>query len=273
MNVTEEQENNVSAAFTAQSSKFDAQTTGNPMEVFYRDITRNHVLSFIQKGQTMLELNCGTGLDAMFFARQGLKVHATDNSDGMLNELRIKLDSENLNGSVTYQKCSFQSLNPVLKENKYDHVFSNYGGLNCAEDLAQVIKQVDAHVKPGGMVHFVMIAPVCFWEWITVFKGKFKFAFRRLTKKGLRSHLEGHYFDTYYYSAAYVQKAFGKNYAVVKMRALGFFTPPTFNHYFPTKHPVLFKVLKQLELTLNGLWPFNRTGDLYIISLKKSDKG
>ncbi len=240
------------------------------MEVFYRDVSRRQVMKYIKRGQTMLELNCGTGLDAVFFAKSGLRVLATDNSEGMLKELDRKLQEGNPKLAIESKRCSFNQLNAILVDRTFDHVFSNYGGLNCADDLTNVIRQVDKHLHPGGMAHFVMIAPVCFWEWATIFKGKFKFAFRRLTKKGLRSHLEGHYFDTYYYSASYIKQAFGNNYQTVKLRSLGFFTPPTFNDYFPGKYPRLFKVLAFLESALGSLWPFNRVGDLFIISVRKS---
>ncbi|MBL7931199.1 MAG: class I SAM-dependent methyltransferase [Bacteroidia bacterium] len=269
MELFTKQEENVSAAFTAQSPIFDKQTTGNPMEVYYRDRSRRQVMEYAKRGESMLELNCGTGLDAIYFAEQGLTVLATDNSDGMLKEFAAKLQTQHKQLSLSMKKCSFNALDANLGNQKFDHVFSNYGGLNCADDLSEVIRQVNNQVKPGGMVHFVMIAPVCFWEWITIFKGKFQYAFRRLTKRGVRSHLEGHYFETYYYSSSYIAKAFGKNYKIRKLRSLGFFTPPTFNHYFPSRHPTVFKILNKLELAFDTVWPFNRSGDLFIISLQK----
>lgn len=266
----EKQEEQVSSAFSSQSVVFDELTNSNVMEVEYRHIIRTHVQQFILPGEYMLELNCGTGLDAVFFAGKGLKVHATDNAPGMLEQLKQKVVSQALEDRISYERCSFNQLS--LKENpvaQFDHVFSDYGGLNCAEDIAAVVQQLDPYLKPGGMAHFVLIAPVCLWEWVTVFKGKYRFAFRRLAKKGLKSHLEGHYFTTYYYSPASIRKAFGKKYHLMQLRSLGCFMPPTFNDYFPARHPRLFKLLKQTELSLNTTWPFNRTGDLFIISMKK----
>jgi ubiquinone/menaquinone biosynthesis C-methylase UbiE len=270
MTDSQKQEEQVSGAFSTQSAVFDELTNANAMEVEYRGMIRAHVEQFILPGEYMLELNCGTGLDAVFFAGKGLKVHATDNAPGMLEQLSYKVTSQALQNSITYERCSFNQLslvkNPVAQ---FDHVFSDYGGLNCAEDIASVIKQLDPYLKPGGMAHLVLIAPVCLWEWATLFKGKFRFAFRRLTKKGLRSHLEGHYFNTYYYSPASIRKAFGKKYTLMQLRSMGCFMPPTFNDYFPARHPRLFRLLKRTELALNTTWPFNRTGDLFIISLKK----
>jgi len=132
-----------------------------------------------------------------------------------------------------------------------------------------VVRQLDRYLHPGSMVHFVLIAPVCPWEWLTILKGKYKFAFRRLRKGGVKSHLEGHYFTTYYYQPRSVRAMFGKGYKLAALRSLGCLMPPTFNDYFPAKRPRLFKLLKSMELKLNTSWPFNRFGDLYIISLTK----
>ncbi len=268
MSYIKEQEHSVSDAFSAQSPMFDTITNTNPMEVVYRTISRNQVMEFALPGQSMLELNCGTGLDAVFFAGQGLTVHATDNSEGMLQQLQLKLKENTIN-NLSYEKCSFNKIT-LKTDHLFDHIFSNFGGLNCAEDIESVIKQIDAHLKPGGMAHLVFIAPVCLWEWATIFKGKYKFAFRRLTTKGLKSHLEGHYFDTYYYSPNRIKRAFGTNYKVEKLRSLGCFLPPTFNHYFPAKHPKVFELLKKMEFATSTHWPFNRIGDLFIISVKKN---
>jgi ubiquinone/menaquinone biosynthesis C-methylase UbiE len=271
MSSSTQQEVHVSGAFGAQSIMFDSITATNPLEVVYREIVRNQVTEHTKSGERMLELNCGTGQDALFFASQGLFVHATDNSDGMLQEFNKKLLQEKLSSNVKLQKCSFNSLGEQIVERDFDHVFSNNGGLNCASDLRNVIKQVDEKVKPGGMVHFVMIAPFCLWEVLTLFKGKVKFALRRFTKKGVKSHLEGHYFMTYYYSASYIRKSFGNKYSTVQLKSIGCIIPPTYNDYFPAKYPAIFKTLKAAELKLNNFWPFNRVGDMYIISLKKSD--
>jgi ubiquinone/menaquinone biosynthesis C-methylase UbiE len=265
-----EQEEMVSTAFSGQSSVFDTLTTTNPMEVIYRDIIREHVVQLIKQEQKMLELNCGTGLDATYFATKGLVVHAIDNSDGMLQEFNKKLEDSPLKERISFQKCSFNELNLGVNHMNFDHVFSNFGGLNCAEDLQAVIKQVNTYVKTGGMVHFVMINPVCLWELLVILKGKYKFALRRLTKKGVKSHLYGgHYFLTYYYPLSYIKKAFGQNYKIEKIRGVGCVIPPTYNNYFPEKYPKLFETLRSIESKVNTFWPFNRIGDLYIITLKK----
>jgi ubiquinone/menaquinone biosynthesis C-methylase UbiE len=263
------QEDLVSKAFSDQSVKFDAITTTNPMEVWYRNFSRAKVLSYLKVDESLLELNCGTGLDAVFFAQQGLKVMATDNSEGMVQQCREKIKHHHLQNQIDLLRCSFNDLSPLPKGKTYNHVFSNFGGLNCSEDLSVVIKQVDAHLKKGAMVHWVMIAPLCPWEWLSVFKGRFSYAFRRLNKKGVESKIDGNPFMTYYYSSAYVKRHFGENYRLAQLHGMGCFLPPTYKEHFPKQWPRLFALMKGLEKKLSGLWPFNRFGDLYLISLQK----
>ncbi len=263
------QENLVSKAFSEQSVKFDSITTGNPMEVLYRDFSRAKVRPYMKAGEHLLEFNCGTGLDAVFFAQQGIQVLATDNSEGMLQQSSEKIKQHQLQNQISLLRCSFNDLSPLPKGKTYEHVFSNFGGLNCSEDLSGVIKQLDAHLKKGAMVHWVMIAPLCPWEWLSVFKGRFSYAFRRLSKKGVESKIDGNPFMTYYYSSAYIKKHFGEKYEVIQLHGMGCFLPPTYKEHFPKQWPRLFRLMKTLEKHLSGYWPFNRFGDLYLISLKK----
>lgn len=79
---------NVSAAFSRQSSSFDDIEENNEILQWMRMQIHAHCSRHFKPGDHILELNCGTGIDAVFFAEQGMKVHATDLSDGMLGELK-----------------------------------------------------------------------------------------------------------------------------------------------------------------------------------------
>src|SRR5436190_17085943 len=121
---------NVSTAFSRQSSTFDSTEEKNQILQWMRDQIHAHCLRHFKPGDSILELNCGTGIDAVFFAEHGMNVHATDISEGMLNELRKKISEKNLEGKITTQKCSFTELNFVV-DKKFDCIFSDFGGLNC----------------------------------------------------------------------------------------------------------------------------------------------
>ena len=80
----------VGEAFSKQSHLFDAIEERNEILQWMRDQIHSHCLRYFKEGSRVLELNCGTGIDAVFFAENGMQVHATDIAEGMLNELEKK---------------------------------------------------------------------------------------------------------------------------------------------------------------------------------------
>jgi ubiquinone/menaquinone biosynthesis C-methylase UbiE len=261
------QQQNVSAAFSRQSAVFDELDEKNLTLAWMRNKVREHVLSYWKPGEHILELNAGTGLDAIFFAQQGLYVHATDNAPGMLAVLTQKVNKLGLSDRVTSQQCSFLELDKI--QGKYNHIFSNFGGLNCTEKLEEVIHSFSSLLKQEGTATLVIMPPICPWEMLLALKGNFKIAFRRLKKNGTPSHLEGLYFNSYYYNPGKVKKMFGKGYKLLSVKGLASIVPPPYLENFPIKYPCVFNALTSAEDALCETWPFNNWADHFIITMQK----
>lgn len=260
---------NVSNAFSKQSVVFDEIDKASSSIVWMRERVRKEVLSYIQPNSRILELNCGTGIDSVFFAQEGFEVVATDNADGMLAQLNEKIDTLKISAKLSTKKCSFNHIDR-LNEGKFDYVFSNFGGLNCTDKLYEVIQGIDKVLKPGGYFTLVIMPKVCPWEMITLFKGYFKTAFRRFKKNGTTAHLEGLLFYCYYYSPKYVMKHAGDGYTIESVKGLCITVPPPFIENFYEKHPRAFRFLEKIE---NKIWnkaPFNRWADHYMITMRKT---
>ncbi|HTB25269.1 MAG TPA: hypothetical protein VK711_07850, partial [Puia sp.] len=73
----------VSAAFNGQSLVFDELYSTNSIIQYKRERVRDHLIKNLKPGSHILELNAGTGDDAIFLAQKGYHVHATDISSGM----------------------------------------------------------------------------------------------------------------------------------------------------------------------------------------------
>ncbi len=262
------QDQKVSEAFSKQSVCFDAADTKNKILQWMRWRVRKHVLNMWKRGEHILELNAGTGIDAVFFAEHDFNIHATDNAPGMINVLERKVKEKHLENKITIQRCSFLELEKV-KEGIFDHIFSNFGGLNCTDKLEDIIKSMDALLKPGGTITLVIMPPICPWELLYLFKGNFKLAFRRLKKGGVVSHLEGINFTKWYYAPSDVKKMFGKKYSVLSTIGLGIIAPPPFLENFPRKHPNVFRKLIAVENSIATKSPFNGWADHFIISAQK----
>src|SRR5688572_27698936 len=121
----------VDRAFSKQAEHYDDDDIANPILIAWRQQVYAHADRFLKPNSFILELNAGTGIDAVRFVEHGHRVHATDLSDGMIKKINQKIRVNNLLGNLSCQQCSFESLEQV-QEKKFDYIFSNFGGLNCA---------------------------------------------------------------------------------------------------------------------------------------------
>ncbi len=261
-----EQWSSVSRAFGKQSFHFDQDDFANPVLHQWRQQVYAHVDRFIKPGSRILELNAGTGIDAVRFAKSGHTVHATDLSDGMIAKLNEKAASPSLVNRITVQQVSFEHLEEV--SGKFDYVFSNFGGLNCTNNLIKITNQLPQLLTPSAFVTWVIMPPVCPWELTWILKGKFKKAFRRLNKKGAMAHLEGEFFMTYYYSLSAIEKAFHDQFEFIKSEGLGIFSPPPAAVKFIYKHPRLAKFLNNADRRIQNHFPFSRWGDHILVTFQ-----
>jgi ubiquinone/menaquinone biosynthesis C-methylase UbiE len=255
----------VNRAFTKQAPHFDADDFENPILQKWRKQIYEHVERFLKPNSNILELNAGTAIDAVYFAQQGHRVHATDLSDGMIEQIKIKASDPALLGRLTYQQLSFEDLDQVEEKN-FDYIFSNFGGLNCSDDLKKVTTHFPSLLKPGGYITWVIMPPVCPWELLSILKGNKK-AFRRL-KGDTQSRLGGEYFQMYYYSLSKIRTAMGPRFKLIKTEGLGALSPPPSRGDFPVRHPLLYNLLNIFDAGLRKIFPFNRWADHLIITFE-----
>lgn len=259
--------NAVNRAFSKQSIAYDSDDSVNQVLQDMRQQVYQHVSVFMKKGSEILELNSGTGLDALHFVQQGHRVHATDLSDGMIAQIEKKIKDHQLNDRFSCQQLSYDDLRQ-LEGRKFDYLFSNFGGLNCIDELARVTTNFPALLNQGGFVTLVIMPPVCLWELLWIFKGHGKKAFRRFHKNGVMAHLEGEYFKTFYFSLSQIKKAFGPQFKFIKSEGLCALSPPPSRGDFPVKHPMLYNFLRKMDSLFRMNYPFNRWADHIIVTFQ-----
>ncbi len=254
----------VNLAFSKQSEIYDEYEKTNPLLSWMRQQVYEVVLQHLNQGNKILELNSGTGTDAIFLAKLGYDVTCTDLSDGMIQKISIKVDRENLTDRIKIFQCSFTELDK-LPANKFDLIFSNFGGLNCVDDLRLVTRFFPALLNQGGKVILVIMPPVCPWEIAQVLKGNFKFAFRRFGKSYTNANVEGIEIKTFYFSARKIKEALGSKFRIIHKRGLAIFTPIPQMENFINKHPRLLRIFQQTEKIFGKHFPFNLVGDHLIL--------
>jgi ubiquinone/menaquinone biosynthesis C-methylase UbiE len=260
------------SAFNKQSAVFDELYSGNTIVQFKRQRVREHVRQFLSPGSRILELNAGTGEDAIYFAEQGHSIHATDISAGMQSRLAEKIKQHQLENKVTHEICSFTDLANLNQQGPYDLIFSNFAGLNCTGELDKVLRSFKPLLKDNGIVTLVLLPKFCLWETALALEGKFKTAFRRfLSGNGRKARVEGEYFLCWYYNPSYIKQILKPGFEVLSVEGLCIFVPPSYIENFAENHPETFKRLVTLENKWKTKWPWKSIGDYYIISFRKKD--
>ncbi len=253
-------------AFSKQAQQFDRLNDMNCINSYCRNLIYKTAEKFLVKNDSILELNCGTGIDAIYFSKNH-SVTATDGALGMVNILRDKIKEEAIS-NIEVRQLPFENLYQI-KDKKYDFIFSNFGGLNCTSQLNNVLKQLPALLNENGKIMLVIMPPVSIWEHLHIFSLNFKVAFRRWRKDGAAASVENVTFKSYYYSAKYIIKNLQPEMNILHMQGLCNIMPPEFMHHYLTNKPKLRKWLGRADSFLGGYFPFTQIGDYSIIVMRK----
>lgn len=263
----------VATAFGKQAAGFDELYNPNTIIQYKRSRVRAVLQQLLPPNSKVLELNSGTGEDAIWLAQQGHTVHATDISVGMQQVLQQKVMAAGLQQHISTEPCSFTQLEQLQQKGPYQCIFSNFAGLNCTGELHKVLSAFDNLLVPGGVAILVVLPKFCLWEFLLLFKGKFKTAFRRLfSKRGAPAHLEGEHFTCWYYNPSYITQHLPTHFQVKALEGLCTLVPPSYIEHFAERRPRLYNWLRQKEDKWKSRWPWKYWGDYYIIALEKSVK-
>lgn len=257
----------VAHAFSRKSAVYDAFGEDHPNLTRMRQRVYSAITRHLAPSAHLLEINAGTGLDASHLVKQGYTVHATDLAPGMVNAIEQKISSQNLTGLLSAQQLSFTQLDQV-KHVPFDGIYSNFGGLNCVANLKGITQHLSAILRPGGIVVFVVMPPICPWEISLLFKD-WRVATRRFRKNGVIANVEGVNFRTWYFTPKQVIADFGPQFECIGLEGLSVVTPSADNKTFAVKRPTLFRRLVQIDEAISHQWPFNRMGDFFILTMCK----
>jgi len=260
-------------AFDTIAEKYDASFTHSIIGKEQRQIVWGYLEKTLlnHKNLNILELNCGTGEDALWFAKKGHKVLATDISEKMLEIAEQKIITAGLNSIVQTLQIDIKNIIDFQLKEKFDLIFSNFGGMNCMsfEEMEKLTSEVKKLLKPGGQLIMVVMPAFCLWETIYfVLKLNFRNAFRRLSKKGAIIKFNGIELKTFYFSPRIIKKLFKQDFEVITIKPIGFFIPPSYLEKFISSRQKMINTLKKLEKTVSGFSFFASSSDHFLIHLQ-----
>ena len=154
------------AAFDQLAQTSDAVWTDSPRGRAQRDLIWREIDPLFRPGDRVLDLGCGTGEDALHLQANGVQVHGIDASPEMVRQAIAR--------GIGAELVRIEDLHQL--NGQYDGAISNFGALNCVEDLGGAGVQLARLIRPGGWLAISVMPPLC-WTEIA------RFQFRRLGRK------------------------------------------------------------------------------------------
>ncbi len=195
------------------------------------------------RGDSVLELNCGTGEDALFLAKLGISITACDASAKMIAVATSRKEREFPSARVVFRVLRNEALSELEPTARFDGALSNFSGLNCVEDLACVASELAMRIKPRGRAFICMSTRACMWEIGWHFAhGNVRKALRRLSGSTLAA-VENVSVPVFYPTARQIREAFTPYFRIRSERAVGLFIPPSYVEAWSARHPRILAVL------------------------------
>ncbi len=256
-------------AFDSVAAEYDGPSGNNALIQRFRAQMRSAVLEAAPPGSKLLDLGCGTGLDAEFFAKRGYRVVAVDWSAAMAARTIRRLAEAGLTSRVEVRQLGAHELEQ-LPGRVFDAAYSDLGPLNCVPNLAETARQLARLMHPCGKLVVSVIGRLCPWE-LAFFaaKGRWQRATARLTREFVGVPLGGQTVWTRYYTPREFEAVFAAaGFRRVWLRSLGLFVPPPYLSAFAERHPRLMDRLQALDDWCAG-WPLlNQWGDHFLLELR-----
>jgi SAM-dependent methyltransferase len=284
------------AAFDELAAGYDEGFTATAIGTLMREAVWRRLDACFAAGDRVLELNCGTGEDAVHLARRGVRVLATDASAAMLALARTKVEGAGLGGAVEVRRLAIEEL-PALQpqaaapadrdhpgdpgspggpgshgnpgdpgdwQPPFDGALSNFGGLNCVADLRAAAAGLAACLRPGAVAVVCVMGPLVPWEWAWFLgHGQPARALRRLRPGG--AHWRG--LTIRYPTIGRVRRALAPAFRLRRAAAVGALLPPSYAERWAARHSGLLRRLARWERRIETWPPFPWLADHFLLEL------
>jgi SAM-dependent methyltransferase len=258
------------AAFDSVAADYDGPRGNNLLIQDMRAEMWRWLDRVFAPGSRLLDLGCGTGLDAVRMARSGHHVLATDWSAEMIARTAERAREEGVAEGVQALAVGAHELERLEGAGTFDGAYSNLGPLNCVPELTDVARACARLLRPAGALVFTVIGRVCPWE-IAHYLRRWRWsrATVRLARQVVPVGMNRHTVWTRYYSPREFYQPFESDFALTHYRGLCVFAPPPYLTSIRERHPRGYEWLWRVDRVTAG-WPlFRAMGDHFLIVMRK----
>jgi SAM-dependent methyltransferase len=254
------------AAAETYEQKFSGTTVGMiRRRVVWQSLERN-----FHHGQRILELSCGTGIDAVFLARRGVRVLGCDISPRMIELAQQHAAREGPSRPPKFRVMANEHLMELASEPRFDGAFSNFSGLNCVEDLAQVGTTLGELLKPKARFVLCMMGRFVPFEilWFLA-QAKPRRAFHRLLEP------RTHYASTSGIvvrrpSVTEIERKMQPAFRLLGWKGIGIVVPPSYAEPLASRVPQLMRRLARIDGRIGPLPILRNMADCVLLEFERT---
>lgn len=222
-------------------------------------------------GERILELNCGTGEDALFLSRMGISVFACDASERMIAVAARRMATAARGAQVQLEILPIERILELGGQAPFDGAFSNFSGLNCVADLAEVASQLGSLIKPRGSLVMCLSSRVCLWETLW-YLAHWQPAQASRRWVGFTNATLGQVAITVYYPTLRKIKELLAPFFTLRFRkGIGVSVPPSYVEHMARRYPRLLNRLEGIDRVISK-WPILRgMGDHALLIFERTN--
>jgi ubiquinone/menaquinone biosynthesis C-methylase UbiE len=206
----------VEAAFDTLAEQYDALWSYSAVGRQQRAAVWRWVDPLFHAGDRVLDLGCGTGVDAEHFMQRRVEVYGIDASQKMVQLARDR--------GVDAHQLAIEALGDL--NDPFDGAVSNFGALNCVSDLESVALALGRLIRIGGHVAICLAGRCCAWETAHyLLRRKTAKAFRRWNSSGSEASLGVH---VEYPPVRHLERLFRPDFRLIRWCGIGLCVPPSY---------------------------------------------
>jgi SAM-dependent methyltransferase len=209
-----------------------------------RDAVWREIGRVFQPGQRILELNCGTGIDAVYLAGKSVRVLACDISQRMIALASSRAVAAGVSHLIDFRVLPTEEISQLAAEQPFDGVFSNFSGLNCVADHSAVARNLASVLRPGAYALFCMMGRLVPLEvaWFLV-RGRLD----KVTERWRGSSRNHDSVAVHVPSVRAMAKAFAPEFRLKNWKGVGVAVPPSSLDYLARRIPRTINLLASVD--------------------------
>jgi cyclopropane fatty-acyl-phospholipid synthase-like methyltransferase len=259
------------APFDSVAFDYDETFTYSKIGLAQRRSVRQELAKTFVPGQCVLEIGCGTGVDACFLAEQGVRVFACDSSQRMIQVANRRIRERGLESRIQTMAIAAEDILRVGSERKFDGAFSNFGAMNCVKNLGQFARDLAGLLSPGANFVLCVLGPCCAWEVAYYLcRRKPAKALRRFKRQAIRARVsDNNFIEVNYPSVGQLKRIFAPEFELCGVKGVGVTVPPSYLENWARQHPLLLSLYEKADLLIGRCPVVRLLADHVLVRLKR----